>query len=162
MRCIALLLLGVLLSLSARAADPPADPSIKLASTIIFTDRGVKSTLDFYQTAFGLKIKYYTDSPQFGQFGELETGSGMTIMVASYSAREYMVGDKVPRSPLKQPVDVEFGLFTTDVPKAYERALAAGAKSVAAPRKLPWGQVAAYVTSIEGTLVSLLTPPPFN
>jgi uncharacterized glyoxalase superfamily protein PhnB len=57
-----------------------------------------------------------------------------------------------------KPFGVEIGLTTTDVPAAYEQAVAAGAQPISEPKTKPWGQVVAYVRSIEGTLVELCSP----
>jgi cytochrome P450 len=89
-------------------------------------------------------------------FGELETATDATIMISSFAAGEVMMGDKFPR----KPSSIELAFLTADVPAAYAKAVAAGAKPVSEPKKMPWGQTAAYVTSIEGTLIALLTPPP--
>jgi predicted enzyme related to lactoylglutathione lyase len=49
-----------------------------------------------------------------------------------------------------------------DVPAAYARAVAAGGVPVREPRAMPCGQTVAYVSSIEGTLIGLLTPQPLR
>ena len=128
----------------------------RLGSTVIYVEHGVKEVLDFYQAAFDLTIRYYDDALKFG---ELEAGGNFpTIMIASYAAGEYMVGEGFPRSADKRPQDVELAFLMSDVPAAYARAIAAGAKPLRAPRVMPWGQTVAYVASIEGTLIGLLTP----
>jgi lactoylglutathione lyase len=49
--------------------------------------------------------------------------------------------------------------FTTDNPqKAYETAVAAGAKGVKPPEKKPWGQMVAYVRDLNGCLVEICSP----
>ena len=131
-------------------------PDLSFGSTVIYVASGVQEVLEFYQSAFGLSIRYYDDGLKFG---ELETG-GPTIMIASYAAGEYMVGERFCRSESKRPEDVEIAFLMTDVPTAYARAIAAGAVPVREPRTMPWGQTVAYVSSIEGTLIGLLTPPP--
>jgi lactoylglutathione lyase len=131
---------------------------IQFGSVVIYVDSGVKEVLDFYNAAFGLSMRYYDDSLKFG---ELEVGEGFpTIMIASNAAGEYMVGERFQRSSNRRPQDVELAFLMADVPAAYTRAVAAGAKPIRAPRTMPWGQTVAYVSSIEGTLIGLLTPPP--
>jgi uncharacterized glyoxalase superfamily protein PhnB len=127
--------------------------SLKLGSTVILVEHGAKQVLDFYRVAFGLEIRYYDVKLDFG---ELETGTDATVMISSYAAGEVMLGDRLP----KKPSVIELAFLTADVPAAYAKAVAAGAKPISEPRKMPWGQTAAYVTSIEGTLIALLTPPP--
>ena len=153
---------------AGEAARPPSDrtaapldatdgekqmSSLKLGSTVILVENGAKKILDFYHAAFGLEIRYY--DPKL-DFGELETGTDATVMISSYAAGEVMLGDRLP----KRPSVIELAFTTTDVPAAYAKAVAAGAKPVSEPTKMPWGQTAAYVTSVEGTLIALLTPPP--
>jgi uncharacterized glyoxalase superfamily protein PhnB len=125
-------------------------------ATVIYVETRVRDVLEFYRAAFGFAIRYYDDNLKFG---ELETGQ-TSIMIASYAAGEYMVGDAFQRSASKRPTDVEIAFLMADVPAAYARAIAAGAKPVREPRVMPWGQTVAYVSSIEGTLIGLLTPPP--
>ena len=52
---------------------------------------------------------------------------------------------------------MEIGFTVADVPAAYERAVAAGARPMAAPLTKPWGQTVAYVRCPDGTLVELCT-----
>jgi lactoylglutathione lyase len=115
-----------------------------------------KRVLEFYKAAFGISIRYYDDNLKFG---ELETGQ-TSIMIASYAAGEYMVGDKFPSSTNKRPADIEIAFLISDVPSAYAKAVAAGARPVREPRTMPWGQTVAYLSSIEGTLIGLLAPRP--
>jgi lactoylglutathione lyase len=125
-------------------------------STVIYVEAGVRDVLEFYKAAFGFSIRYYDDNLKFG---ELETGQ-TSIMIASYAAGEYMVGTGFQRSASKRPTDVEIAFLMLDVPAAYARAIAAGATPLREPRTMPWGQVVAYVSSVEGTLIGLLSPPP--
>jgi lactoylglutathione lyase len=122
-------------------------------STVIYVESGVREVLEFYKSAFGVSIRYYDDNLKFG---ELETGQ-TSIMIASYAAGEYMIGDKFQRSPNQRPADIEIAFLSSDVPGAYARAIAAGATP---PRTMPWGQTVAYLSSVEGTLIGLLTPLP--
>lgn len=131
-------------------------PKLTLGATVIYVEDDVKQVLDFYVEAFGLTLRYYDGGLRFG---ELETGSA-PIMIASYEAGEFMVGESFKRSEAKRPSDVEIAFLTADVPAAYARAIAAGARPARAPKTFSWGQTAAYVYSIEGTLVGILTPPP--
>lgn len=127
----------------------------KFATTVIYVETCVKEVLAFYQAAFGIPIRYYDDGLKFGELDSGET----SIMIASYAAGEYMVGDKFERSANKRPADIEIALLAPDVQGAFAKAVAAGARPVREPRVMPWGQTAAYVMSIEGTLIGLLTPP---
>jgi uncharacterized glyoxalase superfamily protein PhnB len=52
---------------------------------------------------------------------------------------------------------MEIGFTVADVQAAYDRAIAAGARALAAPATKPWGQTVAYVRCPDGTLVELCT-----
>lgn len=125
-------------------------------ATVIYLEEGIKETLDFYSKAFGFKLRYYDENLRFG---ELETGD-TAIMIASYEAGELMAGRAFMEWLDGAPTRVEIAFLTEDVSAAYTKAIAAGAKPVQKPKKFSWGQTAAYVTSIEGTLIGILTPPP--
>ncbi len=57
-----------------------------------------------------------------------------------------------------QPLGVEIGLVTDDVAAAHARAVAAGARELAAPIPKPWGQTVSCVRCPDGTLVELCSP----
>ena len=63
-----------------------------------------------------------------------------------------------PADPLRPPSASEVGLATANVPAAFERAIRAGAVSVAAPKVKPWGQTVAYLRDPDGHLIELCTP----
>ncbi|MDZ7959768.1 MAG: hypothetical protein RMY34_18110 [Aulosira sp. DedQUE10] len=128
---------------------------IQFGAAVIYVPENAKDVLDFYVRAFGLSIRFY--DPTY-DFGELETGVS-AIAIASHRAGKFMVGEKYPQSGNVNPTNVEIALLTPDVPAAFLRAVEAGCISLCEPKTMPWGQTVAYVTSIEGTLVGLLTPP---
>ena len=55
----------------------------------------------------------------------------------------------------KKAAGCEIGLVATDVEKAFEKAVRAGAKSVCKPNKKPWGQIVSYVKDCNGFLVEI-------
>lgn len=57
-----------------------------------------------------------------------------------------------------QPLGMEIALVTDDVQAAHQRAIAQGARELAAPASKPWGQVVSYVRAPDGTLIELCTP----
>ena len=121
--------------------------------TIISVD-DVAATLEFYDKAFGLATRFLHESG----YGELETGATV-LAFASHEVAEQNLPEGYARiSAEGNPFGVEIGLTTTDVPAAYEQAVAAGAQPISEPKTKPWGQVVAYVRSIEGTLVELCSP----
>jgi uncharacterized glyoxalase superfamily protein PhnB len=65
---------------------------------------------------------------------------------------------KTPRPPVLDAPTGEIALVTDDVAAAVERAVAAGASLVQAPKDMPWGQTIAYVGDVNGFLVELCTP----
>ncbi len=135
-------------------------PTLSFSSTVIYVEDNAKQVMDFYQAAFGFAIKYYDDNLDFG---ELETGN-TSIMISSYKGGQVMLGDAFPLSANKQSggatSHIEIAFLTEDVASAYDKAIAAGAKSAKAPITHPWGQTAAYVYGIEGTLIGILSPVP--
>jgi lactoylglutathione lyase len=144
-------------SMSAPESVPGSDltSDLTLGAAVIYVDEGAKAVLDFYTQAFGLTLRFYDAT---FDFGELETGAS-AVAVASHRAGAFMVGERYPPVSHPHPVNVELALLTTDVPAAFNRAVAAGCLPLCEPKIMPWGQTVAYVTSIEGTLVGLLTPP---
>lgn len=123
-------------------------------SVVLYVHDDPKTILDFYCAAFGLTIRYYDAT---AQFGELETGA-TSLAVAAHSAGTLMVGEPYAPYGDGNPKNTEVAFLTVDVPTAFARAVAAGCTPLCAPKQMPWGQTVAYVRSIEGTLVGLLTP----
>ncbi|VAW12622.1 Lactoylglutathione lyase [hydrothermal vent metagenome] len=124
---------------------------MKLKYTILYVDN-VKDSLDFYQSAFGLKAKMLHES---GDYGELDTGA----TTLSFSSRALMtqLGKSPARANAAAPV-FEIALETDDVAAALKKALNAGAKLVQEAEKMPWGQTTAYVADKDGYLVEICTP----
>jgi len=124
---------------------------MKFGYTILYVD-DVASTLAFYGKAFDLATRFLHES---GTYGELETGATALAFASRAMLREL---GKTPQPPtLHQPTS-EIALVTDDVPAAVERAAAAGATLVQAPKAMPWGQTIAYVGDVNGFLVELCTP----
>lgn len=121
--------------------------------TIIYVD-DVPATLEFYGKAFGLATRFVHESG----YGELETGA-TTLAFASNDLAEQNLPDGYHRvSADGKPFGIEIGLVSDDVPAAFAQAVEAGVTPIAEPKTKPWGQVVAYVRSIEGTLVELCSP----
>jgi lactoylglutathione lyase len=119
---------------------------------ILYVD-DVEATIAFYEKAFGLKGKMVMP----GEFGELETGTTKL----SFAARKLVTtlfATKLNETGLDKPAaPMEVGLVTTDVQKAFDTAVAAGAVAAAKPEQKPWGQTIAYVRDNNGFLVELCT-----
>jgi lactoylglutathione lyase len=127
---------------------------MKFAYTILYVP-DVSRSLDFYESAFGLKRRFLHES---GLYGELETGGTTLSFAAEPLAQSNLPGGFEPASLTRRPAASEVGFATADVPAAFQRALTAGAVQVAAPNTKPWGQVVAYVRDPDGHLIELCTP----
>lgn len=122
--------------------------------TIVYVP-DVAASIAFFTRAFGLPARFVHES---GQYGELETG-GTTLAFADHGLGDHnFPGGHVRADTSPQPLGVELGLVTADVPAAHARALAAGATELAAPVEKPWGQTVSWVRCPDGTLVELCTP----
>ena len=134
-------------------ANTPAIPTMKLGAVVVYVD-DVPAVLHFYRRAFGFETCFY--DPTLG-YGELDTG-GTMLAFGSHRVGEFLMPDAYERQQQGCGFNVEVAFETPDVPAAFARAVAAGANVVAEPKVLPWGVTAAYVRSVEGTLIGLGTP----
>ena len=127
---------------------------MKLGYTIIYVP-DVAASLTFFEKAFGLTRKFLHES---GTYGELDTGA-TTLAFASHELGDMnFPGGHVQAHASAQPLGFEIALVTDDVPLAHAKAVAAGAKELAAPAAKPWGQVVSYVRCPDGILVELCIP----
>lgn len=128
---------------------------MNFAYTLVYV-ADVAASLAFFERAFGLKTRFLHES---GAYGEVDTGaSGTTLAFVDHAtARDSVQHDYVPADASPQPLGMEIGFTVVDVPAAYDRAVAAGARPLAAPVTKPWGQTVAYVRCPDGTLVELCT-----
>ena len=113
----------------------------------------VAGTVAFYEKAFGLNRRFIDDS---GQYGEMETGGTALGFVAERLAEANAIPVQRNR-PDQPPAGSEVAFVVEDVAAAYERAVAAGAVAVSAPKSKPWGQIVAYVRDLNGFLVEICT-----
>jgi lactoylglutathione lyase len=127
---------------------------MKLGYTILYVP-DVAASLAFFEQAFGLNRKFLHES---GAYGELDTGATTLSFAAHALGDANFAGGHVRASESKQPLGMEIGLVTADVPAAHARALKHGAKELSAPTAKPWGQVVSYVRAPDGCLVELCTP----
>ena len=126
---------------------------MKLGYTIVYVN-DVAASLGFFERAFGLKRRFLHES---GAYGELETGATALGFAQHATARGNLGHDYVAADASKQPLGMELGLVTADVPVACKQAVAAGATLLSPPTTKPWGQNVAYVRCPDGTLVELCT-----
>ncbi|MCA9149215.1 MAG: VOC family protein [Planctomycetales bacterium] len=127
---------------------------MKLGYTIVYVESVAKS-LEFFESAFGLKRRFLHES---GTYGELETGETTLAFAAHELGDLNFPGGHVRADQSAQPLGMEIGLVTDDVDKAHQQAINHGAVELAAPASRPWGQVVSYVRAPDGTLVELCTP----
>lgn len=110
---------------------------MKLGYTITYVP-DVAASLTFFEQAFGLKRKFLHES---GTYGELDTGETTLSFAAHELGDMNFPGGHVHADRSAQPLGFEIALVTDDVPTAHARAVAAGARVMAAPSSKPWGQV---------------------
>lgn len=127
---------------------------MKLGYTILYVP-DVAASLDFFERAFGLARRFLHES---GQYGELDTGATTLAFAAHELGHGNFPGGHVQAHASAQPLGMEIGLVTEDVPAAHARALAAGASELAVPVLKPWGQTVSYLRTPDGCLVELCTP----
>jgi lactoylglutathione lyase len=125
------------------------------AYTLVYV-ADVAASLDFFDKAFGLPRRFLHES---GAYGEVDTGEGgvKLAFVDHATARDSVQQDYVAADTSAKPLGMEIGFTVLDVQAAFDRAVAAGARPMAAPAAKPWGQVVAYVRCPDGTLVELCT-----
>lgn len=128
---------------------------MNFAYTLIYV-ADVAASLAFFDRAFGLPTRFLHES---GAYGEVETGaSGTKLAFVQHAVARDSVGqDYVAADTSARPLGMEIGFTVADVPAAYDRAVAAGARALAAPVTKPWGQTVAYVRCPDGSLVELCT-----
>lgn len=127
---------------------------MKLGYTIVYVP-DVAASLAFFEQAFGLQRRFLHES---GSYGELETGATALAFADHALGDMNFSGGHVAAHSSAQPLGFEIALVTDDVAAAHARALAAGARQMAAPRQKPWGQTVSYVRTPDGILVELCTP----
>lgn len=127
---------------------------MKLGYTIVYVP-DVAQSLAFFEQAFGLRRRFLHES---GTYGELDTGE-TTLSFAAHALGEMnFPGGHVHAHSSPQPLGFEIALVSDDVAAAHARAIAAGARELAAPAARPWGQTVSYVRCPDGILVELCTP----
>jgi lactoylglutathione lyase len=125
--------------------------AMQFAYTIVYVE-DVPATIAFYEAAFGLTRRFVHEA---GDYGELDTGATALAFSSLRLMRE--LGKNPQRASASAP-SFEVAFTTADVPAAVQRAVAAGARLVQAPERMPWGQTIAYVADRNDALVELCTP----
>ena len=127
---------------------------MKFAYTIVYVP-DVGASLSFFEKAFGFKRRFLHES---GTYGELETGETTLSFAAHELGDMNFEGGHVRADAAHKPLGMEVAFVTDDVQAAHAKAVAVGAKEMAAPVAKPWGQTVSWVRCPDGTLVELCTP----
>ena len=126
---------------------------MKFGYTIIYVKDVVK-TIEFYQKAFGLKLRFLHES---NAYAEMETGETALAFAANEMAE---MNDFAIRENNAKDVAAGFNIaFVNEaVQENYQRAIDNGATPLSKPTKKPWGQVVSYVRDLNGCLVEICSP----
>lgn len=127
---------------------------MKFGYTIIYVS-DVSNSIAFFENAFGLRKKFVDDS---GTYGELDTGETILSFAAHSLGEANLPHGYVAADSSEMPLGMEIALITDEIETAHQKAVAAGAIEIAAPKAKPWGQIVSYVRCPDGTLVELCTP----
>jgi lactoylglutathione lyase len=112
----------------------------------------LEPTLSFYQSAFGLSLKFRHAS---GQYAEMAAGD-ITLGFAEHSLMETVLPvDYLKISPSSPPPGIQLSFKSDHIEDDYHRALQNGAISVSAPKFMPWGDQVAYIQDINGLLIEI-------
>jgi lactoylglutathione lyase len=123
---------------------------------IIFYVKNIADLLVFYKEAFNLSPTFVHES---GHFAELISGA-LTLAFRSDAMAEMSLPQKFQKNGQNSPLQgFEISFHTKDVAAVYERALNAGATSIAPPHMKPWGQKAANVRDPAGILIEITEHP---
>ena len=124
--------------------------TMKLGYTLLYVG-DVAKTMDFYAKAFGLKKGFLHESKQYGEMltGETKLGFVHHDTVKTHGFKYEKLSIK------KRPPGIEVGLVSTNVERAFSKAVKAGATGISKPNKKPWGQIVSYVRDCNGFLVEI-------
>jgi lactoylglutathione lyase len=114
----------------------------------------VAAAIEFYETAFGLERTFIAED---ASFGELNTGETKLAFASEQMGDSHFDGGFRRPDP-DQPFNVEVALIFDDPEAAFTRAVETGASPLVEPKRMPWGQVVAYVRDPFGTLLELASP----
>jgi catechol 2,3-dioxygenase-like lactoylglutathione lyase family enzyme len=127
---------------------------MKFGYTIVYV-KDVAKSLSFYEEAFGFKTKFLHES---NDYGELDTGE-TTLAFASFELGDTNLNGHYIKGGLdNKPFGIELAFVSDNVSEAYIAAVNAGAVSIKEPERKPWGQIIAYVRTMDGELIELCSP----
>jgi len=124
---------------------------MKLSYVILYV-QDIKTSIMFYQKAFGLKHQFIHES---GDYAEMDTGV-TTLAFCSHSLAKNLVDREYHHASLQGlSLGSQITLEPDDVKRAYEKAIEAGAKPVSEPKVKPWGFEVAILQDVDGHIVEL-------
>jgi lactoylglutathione lyase len=121
---------------------------MRYASTILYVD-DVIAIVEFYEQAFGFERAFVAPDSSYATLAN----DGGTLAFAGRDGAPAGVA-----RANEQPAGFEIWIESDDVPALFLRAVEAGATAIAEPITKPWGQMVAYVTDPNGTLVEIGAP----
>jgi uncharacterized glyoxalase superfamily protein PhnB len=123
----------------------------QFSHTILYV-ADLQRALAFYEQAFALKPRFVHES---GQYAELETGSTRLALASLQLGQANLSSGFRTNTLTELPAGIVISLMVDDVPIAFQKAVAAGAQSVAEPDLKPWGQQLACLRDLDGVLIEL-------
>lgn len=127
---------------------------VKFAYTILYV-QDVKTSVEFYEKAFGFSRKFLAPGDDYGELAVGET----TLSFASVNLAKSNLKDGFIQSlPSGKPFGIEIGFTTDDVEKTLKTAINAGGTMQEEPKVKPWGQTVAYLKDPDGFLIEICTP----
>ncbi len=119
---------------------------------IIYYVQNVEKAVTFYTQVFDLPVSFLHES---GEYAELAAGS-IKLAFASDQLGQLNLSNKYYKNNQQaEPAGCELVFTTNTVDELFKKALAAGAKEIAAPAKKPWGQTIGYVQDPQGILIEI-------
>ncbi len=126
---------------------------MKYGYTILYVDN-VQKTAQFYEQAFGLKIRFIHESQAYA---EMETGQTRLAFTSKALAKESGL-DFGQLGAASAPAPFEIAFVTSIVEETFKRAVENGAVELQKPAQKPWGQLVGYVKDCNGFLVEICSP----
>jgi lactoylglutathione lyase len=126
---------------------------MKFGYTILYVEDVLK-TVEFYQKAFSMSVKFVHES---NQYAELTTGETTLAFASEALAQSHGTSFRLNRRGEGAP-GFEIAFVTKDVHEAFTHAVQNGALPISSPVQKPWGQVVSYVEDNNGILVEICSP----
>lgn len=118
---------------------------------VILWCENLEVAIEFYTQILG-----FSQKARHGDYVELGTGATTLGLVARQFVRDGLHLEVPPLGP----ENLELGIVVPrdDVTSTFERAVAAGAKSIQPPHEQPWGQLVSYIRDPDGHLLEICSP----